>query len=88
MTVRLLQRNNRLYICVTDSGAPLAAHRPVVPQELAEHGRGLAIAAALSEKIEVTRKPEGWRVGAVLRVTTARTTAATSASAARDSGLQ
>lgn len=82
MTVRLLQQTNWLYMCVTDSGAPLEAHRLVVPQELTEHGRGLAIVEALSETIEVTREPEGWRVGAVLRVTTAKTTAATSASAA------
>ncbi|WP_432172673.1 ATP-binding protein [Streptomyces sp. Tue6028] len=71
MTVRLLQQADRLYLCVTDSGVPLAAHRLVIPQELAEHGRGLAIVEALAETIEVTREPEGWRVGAVLRVTTA-----------------
>ncbi|MFF3358250.1 ATP-binding protein [Streptomyces sp. NPDC002917] len=79
MTVRLLQQTDRLYMCVTDSGAPLVAHRLVIPQELAEHGRGLAIVEALSEAIEVTREPEGWRVGAVLRVTTTGRPAARSA---------
>ncbi|WP_028800189.1 ATP-binding protein [Streptomyces sp. 142MFCol3.1] len=71
MTIRLLQQADRLYLCVTDSGVPLAAHRLVIPQELAEHGRGLDIVEALAETIEVTREPEGWRVGAVLRMTTA-----------------
>lgn len=71
MSIRLLQQANWLYMCVTDSGAPLTAHRVVIPQELAEHGRGLAIVEALAEKTEVTREPEGWRVGAVLRATTA-----------------
>ncbi|MER7692799.1 hypothetical protein [Streptomyces sp. NPDC097610] len=55
------------------------AHRLVIPQELAEHGRGLAIIEAPAETVEVTREPEGWRVGAVLRVTTAGRPAATSA---------
>jgi anti-sigma regulatory factor (Ser/Thr protein kinase) len=82
ITIRLLQQTDRLYMCVTDSGTPLAADRLVIPQELAEHGRGLAIVEALSETIEVTRELEGWRVGAVLRVTTARTAAATSAASA------
>ena len=69
MTIRLLHQTNWLYMCVTDSGAPLATHRLAIPQELAEHGRGLAIVGALAETIEVTREPEGWRVGAVLRMT-------------------
>ncbi|MET8957496.1 ATP-binding protein [Streptomyces sp. NPDC004533] len=79
MSIRLLKQGNWLYMCVTDSGAPLAADRLVLPQELAEHGRGLAIVEALAETIEVTREPEGWRVGAVLRVTTAGKPAAQSA---------
>ncbi|MFF3000108.1 ATP-binding protein [Streptomyces sp. NPDC057950] len=76
ITVRLLQRTDRLYMCVTDSGAPLEPHRLVIPRELAEHGRGLAIVEALSETVEVTREPGGWRVGAVLHMTTVRTAAA------------
>ncbi|MGW5465485.1 ATP-binding protein [Streptomyces sp. NPDC003996] len=79
MSIRLLQQTNWLYMCVTDSGAPLAAHPLVIPQELTEHGRGLAIVEALAEAIEVTREPDGWRVGAVLHVTTAREPAAASA---------
>jgi anti-sigma regulatory factor (Ser/Thr protein kinase) len=79
MTIRLLKQEDQLYLCVTDSGAPLAAHRLVLPQELAEHRRGLAIVEALAETIKVTREPEGWRVGAVLRVTTAGKSAAQSA---------
>ncbi|MFE0517208.1 ATP-binding protein [Streptomyces sp. NPDC058964] len=71
MTIRLLQQEHWLYLCVTDSGAPLATPRLVIPQELAEHGRGLAIVEAQAETIEVTREPEGWRVGVVLPVTTA-----------------
>ncbi|MEU1415214.1 ATP-binding protein [Streptomyces sp. NPDC005731] len=78
MTIRLLQQEDWLYMCVTDSGAPLAAQRLVIPQELVEHGRGLAIVGALAETIEVTREPDGWRVGAVLRVTTAGKRAARS----------
>jgi anti-sigma regulatory factor (Ser/Thr protein kinase) len=80
--IRLLQQATWLYMCVTDSGAPLAAHRLVIPQELAERGRGLAIVEALAETIEVTREPEGWRVGAVLRVTTAGRPAKTAAGVA------
>ncbi|MFD8034874.1 ATP-binding protein [Streptomyces sp. NPDC059717] len=72
MTIRLLQQTDRLYMCVTDSGGPPASHPLVIPRELAEHGRGLAIIEALSETIEVTREPEGWRVGAVIRVTAVR----------------
>ncbi|GAA3834431.1 ATP-binding protein [Streptomyces chiangmaiensis] len=79
MTIRLLQQTGWLYLCVTDSGDPSAAHRLVIPQELAEHGRGLAIVEALVETIEVTREPEGWRVGAVLRLAVAGTPAAQSA---------
>jgi anti-sigma regulatory factor (Ser/Thr protein kinase) len=79
ISIRLLKQTDWLYMCVTDSGAPLASHRLVIPQELTEHGRGLAIVEALSETIEVTREPEGWRVGAVLRLTTDRRPAATSA---------
>ncbi|MER5599538.1 ATP-binding protein [Streptomyces sp. NPDC002265] len=71
MTIRLLQQANRLHLCVTDSGAPVTAHRPVIPQEVAERGRGLAIVEALTETTEVTREPDGWRVGAVLRLATA-----------------
>ncbi|MFJ9760285.1 ATP-binding protein [Streptomyces sp. NPDC101149] len=83
MTIRLLQQAEWLYLCVTDSGAPLGAHRLVIPQELAEHGRGLAIVEALAETVEVTREPEGWRVGAVLRVTpTGQPTAQSAASVA------
>ncbi|MGV9351827.1 ATP-binding protein [Streptomyces spiralis] len=79
MTIRLLQQTGWLYLCVRESGAPLTAHRLLIPQELAEHGRGLAIVEALAETIEVTRGPEGWRVGAVLRVTPAGKPAAQSA---------
>lgn len=82
MSIRLLQQSDWLYMCVTDSGAPLAAHRPAVPQELAEHGRGLAIVEALAETIEVTPEPDGWRVGAVLRMRPAGKPAATSAASA------
>ncbi|MFB7333659.1 ATP-binding protein [Streptomyces adustus] len=82
MTIRLLQQANWLYLCVTDSGAPVAAHRPVIPQEVAERGRGLAIVEALAETIEVTREPDGWRVGAVLRLATAGKQAAPSAAVA------
>ncbi|MEU1598835.1 ATP-binding protein [Streptomyces sp. NPDC005708] len=82
MSIRLLKQADWLYMCVTDSGAPLAAHGLVIPQELAEHGRGLAIVEALAETIEVTREPDGWRVGAVLRLTTARRPAAPAASVA------
>jgi anti-sigma regulatory factor (Ser/Thr protein kinase) len=70
MTIRILQRRDRLHVCVTDSGASSAARAATVPQESAEHGRGLAIVQALAESIEATREPEGWRVGAVLRVAT------------------
>ncbi|MBZ9638258.1 hypothetical protein K8369_02245 [Streptomyces sp. PSKA30] len=55
------------------------AHRRTVRKALAEHGRGLAIVHALAESIEVSREPDGWRVGAVLRVTTAANAAAGSA---------
>jgi hypothetical protein len=43
----------------------------MVPRELDEHGRGLAIVQAMAESIEVTRELDGWRVGAVLRASTA-----------------
>ncbi|MEU6323379.1 ATP-binding protein [Streptomyces sp. NPDC047009] len=82
MTIRLLQQTGWLSMCVTDSGAPVAAHRLVIPQEVAEHGRGLGIVEALAETIEVTREPEGWRVGAVLRLATAGKPAASSAAVA------
>ncbi|RZB13667.1 ATP-binding protein [Streptomyces sp. F001] len=79
MTIRLFQRADRLYMCVTDSGVPSVAHRRTVRKAFAEHGRGLAIVHALAESIEVSREPDGWRVGAVLRVTTAVNAAAGSA---------
>ncbi|MET8809852.1 ATP-binding protein [Streptomyces sp. NPDC004546] len=72
MAIRLAQHKDQLRMCVTDSGAR-SAQQLAVPQELDEHGRGLAIVQALAESIEVTREPGGWRVGAVLHVSTTGT---------------
>ncbi|MGW2939528.1 ATP-binding protein [Streptomyces sp. NPDC001156] len=69
MTIRLAQHKDQLRMCVTDSGAP-PAQQLMVPRELDEHGRGLAIVQAMAESIEVTRERDGWRVGAVLRAST------------------
>jgi anti-sigma regulatory factor (Ser/Thr protein kinase) len=70
MTIRLAQHKDQLRMCVTDSGAR-SAQQLMVPRELDEHGRGLAIVQAMAESIEVTRELDGWRVGAVLRASTA-----------------
>ncbi|MGW0080988.1 ATP-binding protein [Streptomyces sp. NPDC003393] len=75
MTIRLLQETDRLYLCVADSGDPSVTDRLVLPQEAAEHGRGLAIVEAVADAVEVSCRPEGWCVGAVLRVATPAPTA-------------
>jgi anti-sigma regulatory factor (Ser/Thr protein kinase) len=71
MSILLLLRPQRLYVCVADSGVVSQDHRPVIPQDPAEHGRGLALVEAVAEAAVAAREPEGWRVGAVLRVGTA-----------------
>ncbi|WP_079657225.1 ATP-binding protein [Streptomyces sp. 3214.6] len=71
LTVALSLRGRCLHIDVTDHGAAVEPHTAGTPSAAGEHGRGLAIVQALSDRCETQQQPSGWRTRASLRVTPA-----------------
>ncbi|WP_457029714.1 ATP-binding protein [Kitasatospora sp. P5_F3] len=65
MTLAIARTGPTLEITVTDHGQPKTATAPTDPDE---HGRGLAIVAAVTHDLQIDETPRGWRTQARMKL--------------------
>ncbi|KQV13540.1 hypothetical protein ASC99_33595 [Kitasatospora sp. Root107] len=66
MTLAIACTGPTLEITVTDHGQPKTAIPP--PSDPDEHGRGLAIVAAVTHDLQIDETPRGWRTRAHMKL--------------------
>ncbi|AEW99842.1 regulatory protein (plasmid) [Streptantibioticus cattleyicolor NRRL 8057 = DSM 46488] len=67
MTLRLCLADDALHITVTDHGTP-SPHGTPAHRDADEYGRGMHIVSVLSDRLEISYRPGGWSVRAVVAV--------------------
>ncbi|MFE6337544.1 ATP-binding protein [Streptomyces sp. NPDC057798] len=65
MTLTITRTDPKLHLSVTDHGQPRTATPPAEPDE---HGRGLAIVAAVTHDLRIDETPAGWCIRACMNL--------------------